>query len=496
MAKSVGEMPLAGLSIDSASNQPMYRQLYDYFRESILDGRLRPGQRLPATRQLARELGVSRNTVMLAFDDLLSEGYLEGRAGSGTYITGTLPENMTHVQPPMESQQQKMHTSRQFSKRGEMMVSTSICDMNCAADIRPFQHGVPALPEFPYEIWARLAARQLRSTSHHFLGYNDPAGYLPLREAIAAYLRTSRAVRCEANQIIMVNGVQQAMDLIARLLLDPGDTAWVEDPGYVGTTRALINAGVQLTPVPVDEEGLNVAYGREKANNARLVYVTPSHQYPLGVTMTVCRRLELLAWADEANAWIVEDDYDSEYRYCGRPLSSLQGLDVSDRVIYLGTFSKVLFPSLRLGYIVVPEHLVDGFVTARTVVDRHAPLFEQMVLANFIEEGHFARHIRRMRLLYEERQNTLKEAVAQELGGLMRASSADAGMHLVGWLPAGFDDRQVAALARQNGLVATAVSDYSLEHYHKPGLILGYSAYDKKAICQGIRTLGKVLREF
>ncbi len=495
MAKTISEMPLAGLIIDQKSDQPMYRQLYDYFRESILDGRLRPGQRLPATRQLAKELGVSRNTVMLAFDDLLSEGYLEGRAGSGTFITGTLPENMTHAQQPEAARQKKLHSSRQFSQRGEMMVSTSICDMNCAADIRPFQHGVPALPEFPYEIWARIAARQLRSTSLISLGYNEPAGYRPLREAIAGYLRTSRAVRCEADQIIMVNGVQQAMDLIARLLLDPGDIAWVEDPGYVGTNRALANAGAQLVPVPIDEEGLDVAYGRKKANDARLVYVTPSHQYPLGVTMSVCRRLELLSWADEADAWIVEDDYDSEYRYCGRPLSSLQGLDVGDRVIYLGTFSKVLFPSLRLGYIVVPEHLVDGFQTARTVVDRHAPVFEQMVLANFIEEGHFARHIRRMRMLYEERQNFLKDAIAAELGGLMRASAADAGMHLVGWLPEQFDDRQVAALARQNGLIVNSVSNYSLEHYHKPGLVMGYSAYDEKAIRQGIRTLGKVLRE-
>lgn len=493
MAKMTRELVLAGLNLDAEANMPMYRQLYEYLQQAILNGRLRPGQRLPATRILAAELGVSRNTVMLAFDDLLSEGYLEGRTGSGTYVTETLPDNLLQV--PKEEEREKPTCPHEigFSQRGAILAEMPIGTIDSRDDIRPFQHGLPALDEFPYEIWSRLAARQLRSMPSHGLSYNCAAGFPPLREAIADYLRTARAVRCEASQVIIVNGAQQALNMVTRLLLDAGDAAWMEDPGYIGALRAMLGAGIRPIPIPINEEGLDVEYGRALNSGARLAYVTPSHQFPLGVTMSVCRRLQLLEWAEENDAWIMEDDYDSEYRYCGRPLSSLQGLDVNERVIYLGTFSKVLFPALRMGYLVVPENMTEGFIAAKTVIDRHNPTFEQMVLTHFIEEGHFTRHIRRMRLLYEARQEVMCQAIEAEFKGQLRIDFADAGMHVVVWLPEEWDDQTAARRAEEAGIITAPISGYTEMHKQPPGLVLGYAGFSEEKIRSSVRRLAVAL---
>jgi GntR family transcriptional regulator/MocR family aminotransferase len=334
--------------------------------------------------------------------------------------------------------------------------------------------------------------RSWRQGGDSLLSYGED--YMPLRQAIAGYLGTARGVHCTAAQVILVAGAQQGLDLAARVLLQPGQTAWVEDPGYRGAHGALLAAGVQPVPVPVDAEGLDVAAGVARSSGARLAYVTPSRQFPLGITMSLRRRLELLAWATQAQAWVLEDDYDSEYRYTGRPLTALQGLDREARVIYLGTFSKVLFPALRLAYLVVPGDLVDTFATMRLVVSRHPPLLEQHVLAAFIAEGHFARHIRRMRALYAHRQQVLVDAVQRELSGLLHVPPSDAGMHLVGWLPDGVDDEAVSRRAAAQGIAAVPLSAYTLAAHCQPALVLGYTALNERAIHSGIRRLAQALQ--
>ena len=323
------------------------------------------------------------------------------------------------------------------------------------------------------------------------LGYGDPAGYRPLREAIAAYLGAARAVRCTADQVIIVAGSQQGLDIAARLLLDPGDAAWVEEPGYTGAKGALSAAGARLVPVPVGPEGLEVAAGIAACPTARLAYVSPSHQYPLGVTLSLAQRLALLDWADHAQAWILEDDYDSEYRYTSRPLAALQGLDRAERVLYIGTFSKVLFPALRLGYVVVPPDLVSPFVAARAVADRHSPSIEQAVVADFIREGHFARHIRRMRALYAERQAILLDAAHQTFGDRLSIPSAEAGMHLVAWLPDGADAATIAIRAEALGVVVQPLSAYTTTPLARQGLLLGYAAFPTEEIRAGMRQLAR-----
>lgn len=471
----------------------MYRQLYEVLRQAILSRRLRPGQRLPPTRELADTLGISRTTVLLAFDHLFSEGYIIGKTGSGTFVSATIPEHLLQMPAQMPATPATGATAR-LSERGKHICSTSSGNARRQQEnLRPFRPGIPGLREFPYDIWTRILTRQMRSLHYETFGYSDPAGYQPLREAIAGYLRIARAVNCEMEQVIIVNGSQQALDLIARVLLDPGEAAWVEDPGYGGAKEALSAAGIRLAAVPVDANGLVVAEGSRRHPEARLAYVTPSHQYPLGVTMSLPRRLELLEWAARADAWIIEDDYDSEYRYAGRPISSLQGLDRQGRVIYLGTFSKVLFPALRLGYLVVPPGLVDACIAAKAVSDRNCPLIEQAVAASFITEGHFGRHLRRMRLLYQSRQEALLEAGRKHLGGLLEMAPAETGLHLIGWLPDDADDRLVAARAEQAGIQAPALSVYSLKARRRPGLLLGYAAFDELLIEKSIRKLEKVL---
>jgi GntR family transcriptional regulator/MocR family aminotransferase len=481
--------------LDRGSSIPLHRQLYEGLRAAILGGRLRAGTRLPSTRALALELHVSRNTVMGAFLQLLAEGYLEARVGSGTYVADSLPESMLRATARVDRGEESAGDGRALSRRGEEIASARASTSRDRGVPRAFRTGVPALEEFPSRVWGRLAGRIWRNPPRGLLGYGDPAGYRPLREEIAAYLEAARAVRCEWEQVIVVSGSQQALDLAARVLLDPGDAAWVEDPGYAGARGALISAGAHIVPVPVDGEGLEISAGVERAVEARLAYVSPSHQYPLGATMSLSRRLELLAWASRAGSWVLEDDYDSEYRYTGRPLEALQGLDTEGRVIYLGTFSKVLSPALRLGYLVVPPDLVGPFTAARELADRHSPLVEQAVLARFIAEGCFARHIRRMRVLYAERQAALVEAAARDLQGLLDVRGAEAGMHLVGWLPEGADDREAANRAAAKGVEATALSCYGIEPLHRGGLLLGYSAVGEDEIRAGVRRLEAALRE-
>lgn len=488
--------PLLSVPLDERCETSLFRQLYDGIRHTILSGQLAAGVRLPATRMLAGELGVSRNTILNAYGQLLAEGYLVGRLGSGTYVAPTLPDDLLRVTPvadgPGSPRRRPLRQGRLLSQRGTALAKAPRSVLRLPGRPKPFRPGVPALDAFPDELWLRLTKKHTRLGE---LGdYGDPAGYRPLREAIAGYLRTARAVSCAADQVIVVNGAQHALDLAARVLLDPGEAAWVEDPGYIGTRSALAGAEVRVVPVPVDSEGFNVASAERRHAGARLCFVTPSHQYPLGVTMSLARRLALLDWARRTGAWIVEDDYDSEFRYAGRPLASLQGLDRDQRVLYVGTFSKVLFPSLRLGYLVAPPDLVDAFVSARGVADHHSPTLPQAVLADFIGDGHLVRHIRRMRTLYEERQIALLKAVRRELGGCLNVAPAEAGLHLIGWLEEGVDDREASRRCAASGVEAPPLAAYRVERGERGGLLLGYAATAPRQIREGVRRLATVLR--
>lgn len=495
MAKYSSSIPNGLITLDARSETPLYRQLYDSLRKAILTGQLAPGTRLQSSREISKELGVSRNTVVNAFEQLLAEGYLEGQVGSGTYVSRALPEELLNV---------KVMTRRAgaasggkdpgLSERGKVFADCAQSVPRAPERVRAFQSGVPALDAFPFETWAKLAARHWRRPANSLLSYGEPQGHAPLRRAIASYLGVARAVRCTPEQVIVVDGAQMAFDLIARVLLDPGDTAWMEEPGYPGVRAALLTSGARLVYVPVDGEGLDIAAGAKLDPNARLIYVTPSHQFPLGMTMSLPRRLALLEWASRAGAWVMEDDFDSEYRYEGRPIASLQGLDTDGRVVYIGTFSKFLFPSLRLGYIVAPPALVDALIAARAMAGRHSPSVEQAILTDFIEEGHLGRHIRRMRLLYAERQQIMLDALKKECGDLLEVEASAAGIQLSAWLPGGVDDRAVSREAAARGVEARPMSVFYAGEPPRGGLELGYAAFDRGELRKGAAALAAAIR--
>lgn len=488
-------MAAISLDYDRQASLPLFRQLYTRIREAILSRQLEGGTQLPPTRELAEQLQVSRNTVINAFEQLIAEGYLEGRVGSGTYVARVLPEELLQARiDPRHVPQVSKKQAPGISQRGKQLSAAAIAPIRYTSTPRAFQPGLPALDHFPFEIWSRLAARCWRNPSHDLLCYGDPQGYRPLREAIASYLKASRGVRCDIEQVVIVSGSQQALDLTTRILLDPGDAVCIEDPGYLGARHAFTGAGAQLIPIAVDDEGLQVATAMKHKQDIRLIYVTPSHQYPMGVTMSLARRLALLEWATRKGMWIVEDDYDSEYRYTGRPLATLQGLDHTGRVIYMGTFSKVLLPSLRLGYLVVPSALVETFVRARSLADRHSPSMDQTILAQFINEGHFTRHIRRMKKLYMERQALLMDAAQRELHGALNIPPTPAGLHVVGRLNPGLDDRDVSQLAQQLGVDTPPLSAYYLQHGPLNGLVLGYAGIAPQDIQTGMQRLARALK--
>lgn len=491
MTKHLAALP--NVQLDPTAQIPLYHQLYEGIRVAILSGQLRANSRLPSSRALAEEFGISRNTVLEAYAQLLAEGYVESQTGSGTYVAQSIPDTILNLRTAPSTSHESPPV-RMPSQRGKMLAATSVSVARESGPTRAFQAGIPAFETFPFEIWSRLMALHWRQPPTELLTYGDPAGYMPLRIAITDYLRAARGVRCTPEQVIIVAGSQQGLDLTTRVLLDIGNSAWVEDPGYMGARGALQSAGTKLVPVPVDQEGLRVDYGVERYPKAKLAYITPSHQFPLGVTMSLSRRLALLEWANREGAWILEDDYDSEYRYTGRPLPALQGLDTHNRTVYLGTLSKTLFPSLRLGYLVVPPDLVGAFVSAKALVDRQAPSVEQAVLATFMTDGHFERHIRRTRVLYAERQAMLLEAVERHLHGLLDVQAAESGMHLIGYLPEGVDDQVVSRLAAEQGLEVQPLSAYSLQAEVPSGLVLGYTAFTQSEINEGVRRLAPVLR--
>jgi GntR family transcriptional regulator/MocR family aminotransferase len=489
MAKHARDLPFPALALDPAAHRPLHRQIYFAIREAILDGRLKPGARLPATRALAADLGVSRNTVMAAFEQLRAEGYIDGQVGAGSFVSHRLPDDTLRPAARVADNRASRPGPRAISARGAMLVGLQ----HRGSRPRPFSPGLPELEQFPFREWARLLARRWRRPHRTFLVGGEPGGYRPLCEAIADYLAMARAVFCQADQVIITSGAQQALDLAARVLIDPDDPVWMEEPGYPPTSAVLRAAGARVVPVPVDDEGLSVVAGRQAEPVPRLICVSPSHQYPLGVTMSLRRRLELLECARAIDGVVIEDDYDSEYRYAGRPLAALQGLDGDGRVIYLGTMSKVMFPGLRIGYMVVPQHLVDAFLAVRAMVDAHPSSIAQAALADFITEGFLGAHIRRMRQLYAERQATLIDVFRARFGDRLGLAPAAAGMHLVARLAPGSDDRAIALRAAEAGVEAPALSNYYQGPPAGRGLLLGYAGVDGRTVERAAERLAGAL---
>ena len=485
------------LGPNSEAPRPLYRRLFTALRDAILAGKLAPGSRLPATRVVAKELAVGRNTVIQAFEQLAAEGYVESRVGHGTRVTELPPDQLLRVgtPPPRNSTLPRAPTAPEtaspLSERGQKLADMRRNGATTAG--QAFAYGTPAIDEFPQALWGRLLSRNSRRPSDEAMVYSSCGGLSSLRHAVAQYLAPARGVICHPDQVLLLSSAQGALDLAARMLLDVGDRAWIEDPGYMGARGALVAAGAVITPVPVDEAGIDVEWGQRHDRHAKLAYVTPSTQFPTGATMSLERRLALLDWADRTGAWILEDDYDSEYRYRGKPLTALQGLDGTGRVLYIGTFSKTLFPGIRAAYLVVPEPLVAPFRRALRHTGQDGSLVIQAALADFINEGHFTTHIRRMRSLYAQRQAALVTTIEELAEEYLAVKSPEAGMQLVAYLP-DIHDIDVASVAKKHGISTAALSPHYLNAPRRQGLILGFAGVPQKRYAEGIMTLVKVIQ--
>jgi GntR family transcriptional regulator/MocR family aminotransferase len=495
--QGVNTLPML-ISINRESGEAsLHQQLYLSLRKAILEGRLAAGRRLPGSRVLAGDLGVSRATVLTAYDRLKAEGFVDGRTGGGTRVLPRSPSNSSSPNPPAAQHRSAVANTR-ISVLGAKMIAAYSPASPLGQDQvhTPFTLGVPALDAFPVSIWARLNSQRWRKTPRLMLCPDDGPGYGPLREAIAEYIVTARAVRCSPEQVVITSGAQQAIDLLSRLLLNSGDTVWVEEFGYQPARAAFVGVGGHPIEIPIDENGLDVERGKQLAPDARLAYVTPACEPPFNVSMSPQRRAALLDWAQTSGAWILEDDYSGELHYQGQQSAALRGLDHpgARRVIYLRTFSKTLFPALRLGYVVLPLDLVDAFTRARLVADRHSPIAEQAVLTDFITGGHFARHVRSMRELYAERQGTFLEMAELELGELLRFRPASAGIRLVGRLPFGICDQQVALNAARQNVVVQPVSGGHHGQSDFRGLALGYMPFRQAQLRPAMKRLADVIR--
>jgi GntR family transcriptional regulator / MocR family aminotransferase len=469
---------LAGMALDDASATPLYRQIYGRIAGAVLDGRLAPGARLPSARSLAAQLSIARGTVETAYQLLAGEGYIVARGAAGTLVAPALDR--------------KLLKSGGAARSMDATVSAAVASV----PLRPpalFRMGLPALDAFPHKIWSRLFARQARSLSPVDLAYQSPAGHEALRVQVARYLAVARGVSCAPEQVFITGGFQGALGLIIHCLLQPGDAVWVEDPGYDNARNALRLAGARLIGVPVDGDGADIAWAVDKAPPARMAVVTPTHQSPLTVTLSLPRRMALLAWAAATGAWIVEDDYDSEYRYLGKPLPALKSLDRHDRVLFVGTFSKVLSPGLRVGYLVPPPGLVDRFGAVADLLQPPPAALIQATIAAFLEQGYLGRHIRRMRQLYGERRVALTEALRKYARATLSIELQPGGMHLVARLPRGTDDVQLVAELVRTGIGPSALSAWGVEAPYAPGLLISFTNVDVKKAPQAARRLADAL---
>lgn len=486
---------LGTLTPDASSDVPLYKQLYDGLRAAILDGRIAPGAQLPSTRSLGRELGIGRNTVIAAYEQLTAEGYLSPHIGAGTIVADIPPDTLLEVKEPLGDL--KPATSAPtpiLSARGQVLAGI---ERNAARynglKARAFQHGLPAVDEFPRAVWSRLLGERAKSLRASFYDYELSAGLPELQTAIAAYVGAARGVIASPEQVIVTTGAQSALDLAARMLIDPGDRVWHEEPGYLGARGAFLGGGAEIIPIPVDESGMKVEEAIASAAVPRLIYVTPSHQYPLGCTLTLPRRLALIDYARRESAWIIEDDYDSEYRYTGRPIAAMQGLDRSGSVIYMGTFAKTLFPALRIGYLIVPQKLVKAFGTALRLTGQTPATLHQAALADFMTQGHFGAHVRRMRALYAERRACLIDAIQNHLGDWLEPIPGEGGLQLATKLAPDLEDRLVSLTGRDEQIITTPLSNYCLEKPRYSGLHMGFAAVPMGDIERAAKRLGALV---
>jgi GntR family transcriptional regulator/MocR family aminotransferase len=469
------------LALDRASTPSLQDQIVAFFREAVLAGKLKPGARVPSSRLLAQEHAIARITAVEAYERLVAEGYLVARRGAGLFVAPTVPDDHLRALPAAPKRERRARA--RANDRPLQMPARPL-------EVLPLSVGIPALDSFPWSDWARITARLHRERPADALSYGDPQGVAELRTAIAEYLGAARGIACEAEQIVIVSGSQQGIDLTARALAEPGDLVWTEEPGYVAARLALQAARLSLVPVNADAEGIDVASGIRLAPRARLAVVTPSYQYPLGATLSLRRRRALLEWAHAAEAWILEDDYYGEYRFAGRPLPPLYTLDRHERVLYLGTFSKMLAPGLRLGYLVVPPSLVDRIIDLKAASDRYAPGLTQHVLARFISEGRLAAHLRRMRTLYSARRRALLEALATHASGVLDAGDApDAGLHLIARLLVDADDVAISQRALQSRIHAAALSTYYAGPARQRGFVLGFANCEASEMAPAVRRL-------
>jgi GntR family transcriptional regulator/MocR family aminotransferase len=465
-------------------NKTLTGWLYGELRSAILEGRLATGARLPASRDFASQYGLSRGTVVSVFERLQAEGYVASRVGFGTLVN-----RVSVVRPAQRmSEASPAYIRRAVSSHKP---PKPWVDLPFTKGVRPFRIGSPATNEFPAKVWGQISARYARNFSSWLKTEADRAGYRPLRDAVSEYLRATRGVRCNSDQIVIVSGAQQALDLLARLLLKEHDQVWMEDPGYFGASIAFGNVGAEIVPVPVDEEGMLVSVGEKTCPHARGVYLTPAHQFPLGVTMSLERRMAVLKWASRTGAFIIEDDYDSEYRFEGTPVPSLQSLDNHSSVILIGSLTKTLFQSLRLGYVVLPPALVDCFLAFRHRTDFRNSNVDQAVLCEFILQGHLARHLRRMRELYSSRLAALIDGGKQHLSGMLEISDVRAGLYTIGFLTNEMTSRQAEKLAAAHGVEALGVDRYTFKRADPKGVVLGFAAYSEPAIKKALIQLAK-----
>ncbi len=491
MRKRVGVALFSFVNLDRNSSVPLFQQLGAQIRQAVLSGRLPSGLRLPSSRILAKQLGVSRTSVVTAFEQLIAEGFLEGRVGAGTFVGTDLSEQI--MEPPLPGRLRTGPAKPEIilSRRGALVAKTR--SNNPPQVPTAFVPNQPAYDQFPFGVWARLTARRHRQPALEMLNYGSPLGYPPLRRAIAAYLRDARGIKCDEGQVIVVAGAQMALSLTAWILLDPGDAVLMEDPCFLTMRDMLIGLGASIVNVPVDNNGMKVSAGIASKPDARLAVVAPSHQYPLGVTLSLPRRLELLAWATRNKSWIVEDDYDSEFRFSSAPLAPLQTIDRNGRVIYIGTLSKVLFPSLRIGYLVAPPGLVDAYSAAVHLLTRGVSTLPQAVLADFIDNGYFSTHVRRMRQVYAERQDAIVDAIRGDLDGIMNVSPARAGMNVIGWLSSGSDDLVARRKISELGVSSFPISFYFNEQQPRPGLFLGFCCTPVEKIRPAVQKMARAL---
>ncbi len=477
--------------VDRRAGSALQQQIYSEIRRAVLDGVVAPGARLPSSRSLADDLAVSRTTTLLAFEQLMAEGYLVGRRGSGTFVAHELPDDLPRASGVGGGPTGAKHPP--LSRRGLALATMPRAARRIPGPPRAFRLGVPAVDLFPVRRWSQLINRRLRSLTLAQLDYSEAAGFRPLRDAIADHVQSARGARCRADDVMIVGGAQRGLELICKLVLDVGDQAWLEEPGYLGARAALVGSDARIVPVPVDDEGLSVAMGTRLANRARLVYVTPSNQFPLGLPMSLPRRLALLRWASAARAWVVEDDYDSEFRYGARPIACLHGLDEDGRVIYVGSFSKTLSPALRLGFLIVPSDLQARIVDARRNADVHPPLLEQAALADLMSEGDFDRHLRRMRAACHERLDALTQAAERWCEGALAVRPVQTGLHAVADL-SGVSAERVCDEAVARGIEVTPISHYYAGRTRPANaIVLGFASVRPEALRRGMERLAAAI---